>query len=321
MPVDAGLNQGHSPAFKGLSDKEVGTTRQISEKGVGIMKKRWLIVVIGFFLMFPVVAHAQVDKFLQGFLGKPEESVRPEQLTVTRLEFLPDPVPEGRRFGFRATISNASQYSVTLPLGIADRNKIISATKDATLRPGNNQIDFPEISYQLSGTDYCFTLETIVDRSRVRINMAREFCANSTRAGWTLSDRMGDRDTAQLHVEDLQMSPDPVSPGQEFRFTVRLSNDGKPMRGHIMIQDRDQVVARIDNASILRGSAEYQFPRSRYAFQRSDTCLQVSVDLDGTLSPVRAWRKEYCVYPVNWTLKPVTREHIDRKSEHGERGR
>jgi len=277
------------------------------------MKKRWMIVLIGFFLMFPVLAHAQVDKFLQGFLGKSEESARPEQLTVTRLEFLPDSVPEGQRCAFRATISNTSQYSAKVHLGIVHRDQIISGIKDAILKPGDNQIDFTEISYQFSGSDNCFTMDAIVDRSRIRLNMAREFCANRTRTGWTLSDKMSDRDSARLHVEDMEMRPDPVSPGQELRFTVRLSNDGKPARGHILIQDRDQVVARIDNASILRGSAEYQFPRSNYTFQRIDTCLKVSVDLDGTLYPVSSLRKEYCVNPVTWTLKPVTKEHRERK--------
>jgi hypothetical protein len=274
-----------------------------------------MMVLVGCLFIFPALAHAQVDKFLQGFLGKSEESVRPEQLTVTRLEFSPDQVPEGQRLGFRATIANTSQYSATLHLGIVHKDKIISGLKDVILKPGDNQIDFPEISYQFSGTDHCFTMDAIVDRSRTRINMAREFCANSTRAGWTLSDRRSDRDTARLQVEDIEMYPDPASPGQDITFKVRLRNDGRPIRANIRIQDRDQIVAQVENAAIPHGLTEYQFPRSQYAFQRFDTCFTVSLESERAPYPVDASSKKFCASPASWTLKPGMREH------RGERGR
>jgi hypothetical protein len=112
-----------------------------------------------------------------------------------------------------------------------------------------------------------------------------------------------DKGIGPLYVEDLEMYPDPASVGQAIRFKIRLRNDGRPIRGHIQIQDRNQVVALVENATIPRGSAEYQFPPGRYTFQGSNTCFTVLVDFERTPYPVDASRK-YCPYPVGWTLGP-----------------
>lgn len=274
------------------------------------MKKGWMIILIGCFLIVPALVEAQLDKFLEGVFGRGEENIRLEQLKVLQIEISPDPVRDGQRVAFRATISNSSRYAGRVTLAVTDRDQIISQAKDAILKPGDNQIDFPETTYRFSGSDRCFTIEVQIERTRTSISGATDFCAKRTTVGWTLSDK----GVGQLYVEDLEMYPDPVSPGQEVRFTVRLKNDGRPIRGHIRIQDRDRVVAQIENAAIPRGLTEFQLPRSQYAFQRMDTCFTVTVDIERTPYPVDASRKEYCATPVGWTLKPV-REH------RGERGR
>lgn len=265
------------------------------------MKKWWMIIFIGCFLIVPVMAHAQLDKLLEGLRGRGDEGVSVEQLRVTQLEMLPDPAREGQRIGFRATISNSSRNHVRVVLAVMDRDRVVSQVSDAYLQSGNNQINFPEMSYQFSGREQrCFTIEMNIDRKWVPITMAAEFCPTRSAAGWSTRDRgVG---VGQLQVEELRMTPDPVTPGQEVRFMVRLRNDGRPIRGNIRIQDRDQVIVQTDSVNIPRGTTEFQLPRSQYTFQRMDTCFTVSVDIERTPYPVDA-SKEYCANPTAWSLK------------------
>jgi hypothetical protein len=287
------------------------------KKGGKIMKKWWMIIFIGCFLVMPVMAHAQLDKLLEGLLGRGEEGIRLEQLKITQLEMIPDPVREGQRVSFRATISNSSRNHVRLVLAVMDRDRVVSQINDAYLRSGDTQINFPEMNYQFFGREErCLTIETNIDRRWVPIAMAAEFCPKRSSAGWSAIDR----GVGQVQVEELLMSPDPVSPGQEVRFMVRLRNDGRPIRGNIRIQDRDQVIVQTDAVNIPRGTTDFQLPRSQYTFQRMDTCFTVSVDIDRTPYPVDA-SKEYCANPTAWTLKSRVRDHRDDRDLRGDRER
>ncbi len=275
------------------------------------MRKRWIFIVIGCLLIFSAPAEAQLGKILDKLLEGGEQVLRPEYLKVIQLEVSPDPVQEGQGIIFRATITNSSRDSGRVTLLIRDKDQIISEVRNAVLRSGDNQIDFPETTYRLSRSGRCFTIETEVEYTRTPIAAAKEFCARRTQAGWTLSDK----GIGWLYVEDLTMHPDPASPGQDIRLKIKLRNDGRPIRGHIQIKDRDQIVTELENAVILQGAKEYQFPPGKYTFQRSDTCFTVSVDIERTPHPVDSSGKQYCVHPVGWTLKPGTKE------QRGERGR
>lgn len=275
------------------------------------MKKLWMILLVGCLFMFPAMAHAQLDKFLDGLLGVKEQSINPKDLKVLRLEFSPDPVREGQRLVFQAIVSNNSGNAGRVTIAVRDKDRVISEITNAVLKPGENQVVFPETSYRFSRSNYCFTVEADVDKTRTPIDVEKEFCAQKAHSGWTMSDK----GIVSLRVEDFEMYPDPASPGQEIRFMVKLRNDGRPIRGHIQIQDRDQVVAKIENAIIPNGSTEYQFPRSQYTFQRLDICFTVSVDFEQTLYPAAAPKNKYCASPVGWTLKPGT------KWQRGERGK
>ncbi len=275
------------------------------------MKRPWMIVLMVCLLIVPAVGQAQVGKMLDDLLGGREQRIRAEDLRVLQLEMLPDPVRDGDRMSFRATLSNSSRRTGRVSLSVKDRDQVISEARDVLLRPGDNQIEFPGSAYRFDRSDHCFTVEADIERTRTPIDLAREYCARRTSAGWTLSDR----GVAQLHVEDLQMYPDPVSPGQEVRFSVRLRNDGRPVRGDIRIQDGDQIVVQVENATIPRGVSDYQFPRSQYAFQRFDTCFSVSVDVERGRSPVDALNEQFCAKPVGWTLRSGMRD------TRGERGR
>ena len=279
------------------------------------MRKWWMIVFIGCFMIVPVVAHAQLNKLLEGLLGKGDEGVSIEQIKVTQLEMVPDPAREGQRVTFRATISNSARSHVRIVLAVMDRDRVVSQINDAYLQSGVTQINFPETNYQFSGREErCFTIETNIDRRWLPIAMAEEFCPRRSPAGWSTHDR----GVGQLYVEELLMSPDPVTPGQEIRFMVRLRNDGRPVRGSIRIQDRDQIVVRTDSVNIPRGLTDFQLPRSQYTFQRMDTCFTVSVDIDRTPYPVDA-SKEYCANPTAWTLKSRMRDR--REDRDRDRGR
>ena len=108
-----------------------------------------------------------------------------------------------------------------------------------------------------------------------------------------------------LFVEDLDLLPDPVIPGQEVLFKARLRNEGGPLRTNIRIQDRDQVVAQLNDALLPRGVSDLLFPSTRYQFQRSDHCFIVIVDVERTPYRVDAAR-EFCARPRGrgWTLRP-----------------
>jgi hypothetical protein len=142
-------------------------------------------------------------------------------------------------------------------------------------------------------------VEADIEHTRRSIDVAKEFCARRTSSGWTL----GDRGIGPLYVEDLGIDPDPAVPGQGVGFKVRLRNDGRTIRGNIRIQDKDQVVVQVENVSIPRGYSEFQFPYTRYSFQRFDHCFTVLVDFERTPYPVDAAR-EFCAKPMGWTLRP-----------------
>jgi len=194
---------------------------------------------------------------------------------------------------------NNSRHSTKIALTIKDRDEIVSEVRDIQINPGENRIDFPATNYRFSRSDYCFTVEADIEHNRYPIDLAKEYCAQRTRSGWTMSDRR----IGPLYVEDLDMNPDPVTPGQEIRFQVRLRNDGRPIRGDIRIQDKDQVVIQVENVSIPRGYSNFQFPYTRYSFQRFDHCFTVLVDFERTPYPVDAAR-EFCAKPTGWTLRP-----------------
>jgi len=267
------------------------------------MKKLVRVVVVGYLLLVPALAQAQVDKFIDRFFEKGEQRgearIRRGDLRVVQLEFFPDPIREGQWVSFRVTIANESRRSGRISLAIKDRDEVVSEARDVSIYPGENRIDFPESYYRFSRSDTCFTVEADIERTRRPIDVAKEFCARRAYGGWTMSDR----GIGYLFVEDLDMYPDPATPGQDVRFRVMLRNDGRPIRGAIRIQDKDQVVARLENVSIPRGSNEFQFPYTRYTFQRFDHCFTVVVDFERTPYPVDTVR-EFCAKPMGWTLRP-----------------
>ena len=225
--------------------------------------------------------------------------VQPGDLRILQLEMNPDPVREGEWVSFQVVVSNLSRHSGRVKLFIKDRDKMVAAVYDVVLRPGDNRVAFPQTNYRLQRSEYCFTVEVDIERSRRPVHLAKEFCARRTFEGWT----MASHGVGPLFVEDLDMYPDPVNPGQDVRFKARLRNDGSPVRANIRIQDRDQVVTQLNDVFVPRGHSEFVFPYTRYSFQRFDHCFTVFVDVERTPYRVDAAR-EFCARLYGWSLRP-----------------
>lgn len=261
------------------------------------MKKRIFVATFSVFLfLFPVWAQSQPERILEKSLGP---RLNPGDLRVLQLGMNPDPVRENQRVSFYVTLSNRSQYSGRVGLFIKDRDEVVVSAYDVLLRPGDNRISFPLTDYRFSRNDHCFSVEVDIEKTRRPIDVAREFCARRAYPGWTMSaPRIG-----PFFVEDLDMVPDPVSPGQDIRFKARLRNDGNPMRVDILIQDHDQIVTQLNDAILPHGTSEFLFPYTRYQFQRFDHCFTVIVDVERTPYKVDAAR-EFCARPYGWSLRP-----------------
>ena len=263
------------------------------------MKKCLSMAVWGCLFLMAGCVYAQPGREGDRYPQKGGSRIRPADLRVLQLEFSPDPIREGQRVSFRVILANTSGYSGRINLILKDRDDIISEARDVPVYPGEIRVDFPQVAYRFSRSDHCFTVEADIERTRELIDLAREFCAQKTSRGWTLSDKgMG-----YLRVEDLDMFPDPAIPGQGVRFRVRLRNDGKAIRGTVRIQDKDRVVVQSENVNIPRGVSDIQFPYANYSFQRFDHCFTVVVDFERTPYSVDAAR-EFCAKPTGWTLKP-----------------
>ena len=263
------------------------------------MKKRNFLVLLAILAFVPSLVHSQPLPLFDKLFERWGPRIHPNDLRVLQLEISPDPVLEGQRIQFEATISNLSHYSTRLSLFVKDRDEVVTSVQDILIKPGHNRIIFPHTGYRFSRHEHCFTVEVDIERTKRPIDKVREFCARRTGQGWTLTEiRVG-----PLFVEDLEMFPDPARLGQEIRFRVRLRNDGSPLRGNIRIQDRDQTITYLNDVHLPYGYTEYQFPYSRYTFQRFDHCFTVIVDVERTPYRTDAAR-EFCAKPLGWTLRP-----------------
>jgi hypothetical protein len=273
------------------------TDLEISKKGAGCMKRKgFIIVLLSSLFLFPSFAQSQPDKIFEKHFGP---KLHPKDLRVLQLEMNPDPVREGQWVSFEAIVSNRSRDSARVRLYIKDSDEVVAAVDDVLLKPGNNRIVFPQTRYRFFRKEYCFKVEVDIERTRSPVDVAKEFCARRTFQGWSLTAPQ----VGPLFVEDLDMAPDPVSPGQEVRFRARLRNDGSPVRADIRIQDRDQLVARLNDVLLHRGYSDFFFPYARYQFQRFDHCFIVIVDVERTPYRVDA-KREFCARPYGWTLRP-----------------
>jgi hypothetical protein len=233
----------------------------------------------------------------------PPPNILPGDLQILHFEIFPDPVREGETVRFHMTLGNTSPYGGKISLFIKDPDEVAALAYDVPIRPGPNQIEFPPSTYRFHRTDPCFLVEVDIERARRPVAQTQSFCVWKTQGGWTLAKaRIG-----PFIVEDIDMFPDPIYAREEVHFKVKLRNEGKPVRANIWIQDRDEIVTRLESVLIVPGYGEYQFPYSRYIFQRDDHCFTVVIDVDKMDQRVDA-KRVFCAKPVSkgrgWTLNP-----------------
>jgi hypothetical protein len=291
---EAGIGTGRS--------KEHGKETKVERK---LKRAKWGMVFFGLLFFSGCAADILISPPPERPLPPPPPPprVQPGDLRVLDLDMTPDPVRDRERVRFRMTLLNQSPHAARVGLVIKDRNEIVAEAREVMIRPGHNRIEFPWTGYRFSRSEHCFLVEADLERTFRPVDAAKTFCAWRTQGGWTLSEaRIG-----PFVVEDLDMYPDPVYPREEVRFRVKLRNEGRPVRADIWIQDRDQIVARLEDVPVAHGPGAYSFPHSRYVFQRSDACFTVFVDVNKTRQKVDA-RRGFCAKPVprgrGWTLQP-----------------
>jgi len=124
---------------------------------------------------------------------------------------------------------------------------------------------------------------------------------------------------SDLKILQLEMVPHPVRESEWVNFQTVVSNhsrhpgkvslfikdrdNGGPLRVGLRIQDRDQVVTRLEDVLLRPGYSEFLFPYIRYPFQGFDHCFAVIADVERTpyrMDPA----KEFCAKPYGWSLRP-----------------
>ena len=247
----------------------------------------------------------------------PEGLLRPGDLRVRDLDMSPDPAREGTRVRFRVTLINLAGYGGRVNLSVRDMDEIVAEAFDIYVRPRENVIEFPYTGYRFSRAEHCFTVAVDLEGTWRPIDLDRRFCAQKVPGGWSLAGRPVPPGPPPVppapppaygpfFVEDLDMAPDPARPQQEIRFRVMLRNEGVPARADILIRDRDEIIARMENFRLPRGVSEIKFPFTRYAFQQTDHCFTVALDIDRTRHRVDA-RRTFCARkagPGLWSLRP-----------------
>jgi hypothetical protein len=109
----------------------------------------------------------------------------------------------------------------------------------------------------------------------------------------------------ELQVVDLNMSPDPVRPGEQVRFYLDIQNRSYDSgEVTIYLHDRDQLIASVHKVWIQRGTNRITFPWTNYHFQKQDHCFVVKVNIRGNEYPIDM-AKKFCAYRVEggWSLR------------------
>jgi len=82
------------------------------------MKRRNLLIFLGLLIAFPSLAYSQPIPPFDKLFERWGLRIHPSDLRVLQLEISPDPVLEGQRIRFEATISNLSHFSTRWLCGI-----------------------------------------------------------------------------------------------------------------------------------------------------------------------------------------------------------
>ena len=108
-------------------------------------------------------------------------------LRVTELVMTPDPVREGQRLRFSMVMVNNSSYARRVSIAIRDGDELVEEVSDIDIRPGANRISFPWTGYRFSRQEPCFTVLVNIEGTYRPVDLARRFCVQPLRGGWSLA--------------------------------------------------------------------------------------------------------------------------------------
>jgi hypothetical protein len=116
----------------------------------------------------------------------------------------------------------------------------------------------------------------------------------------------------RLHIEDLDVSPDPIMEGARIRaWKVRVRFDGnRNCETEIVVREGNDVVAQVRNVNLRPGINEIDLrPSENYRLRGREHCFKVQVDLEGSRREVDAAKRFCAQQRPAWSL----REAGDRK--------
>src|SRR5262245_35345520 len=122
--------------------------------------------------------------------------------------------------------------------------------------------------------------------------------------------RRGDR----LNIQDLDMSPDPVTEGQRIRsWKVRIRFDGRrECETEVYIREGNQIAGHARDYKMRPGVNEIEIPAAPgYRFTGREHCFNVQVDLDGSRPQIDADRRFCAMQRSAWSMhEPRTRDSV-----------
>jgi len=128
--------------------------------------------------------------------------------------------------------------------------------------------------------------------------------------------RWGCRRGERLHIQDLDMLPDPIIEGQRIRaWRVRIRLDGnRECETDIMIREGGDIIGHQQDYRLRPGINEIQIRAAEgYRFRGREHCFAVVVDLEGSRREVDAARR-FCAYQKSaWSMgEPGDRGRFER---------
>ena len=143
--------------------------------------------------------------------------------------------------------------------------------------------------------------------SNLMMNVSPQAIAGDRKRDY--SCRRGDR----IQIQDLDMSPDPVTEGQRVNsWKARIRFDGKrDCETEIYVREGNTIAGQARNYRIRPGVNEIDIPAAQgYRFGGREHCFNVQVDLDGTRQQIDADRRFCARQRSAWSM-----------NEPGDRGR
>ena len=138
--------------------------------------------------------------------------------------------------------------------------------------------------------------------SSLMVNFTPEATAKDQDRGKGGSCRRGDR----LHIQDLDISPDPIIEGQRIRaWKARIRFDGRrDCETDIFIREGNNIVGHARDYKMRPGVNEIEIPaRDNFRFRGREHCFNVQVDLDGTRQQIDADRRFCATQRTMWSMR------------------